>query len=339
MKNEEIPYDDIRSRELKTYSKYFSDEREIIDGIFKFGKIRFTQSWELNDPLEFNPCIRFNKPDDKYWRFELDGAQLPSAEDWLKFQLIESHMYYYGILSLSKNVNSFDMWSRYANGHKGFIIEFKEDFNSYPCMKSEDGTEYTVEKVEYTDDYTINIDELLDNSGKIPFDVFRREVLYKKTSRWESEKEYRMVRPLWDCPYFKESKERNPYEDTSVYLFDFSLECVESITFGAYMSAKNKELIALCCENTDIEYLQAVILKDEEDDSGKPGRVRLMHVDDWGGVSELLTFSPEYFCKDTMSIQDPTKIIKIGGLSEIPYYTGNEKHVEEMYERAKEATT
>ena len=42
-----------------SYFKYFGDSNEIITSVFKDNKIRFTQPRELNDPLEFNPTMRF----------------------------------------------------------------------------------------------------------------------------------------------------------------------------------------------------------------------------------------------------------------------------------------
>ena len=100
---------------------------------------------------------------------------MPSKELFYQVQLIESQINNYGILSLTEIPDSFEMWSQYSNGHKGFIIEFKEGFWQYPSMKSKEGKEYPVRKVEYVESYSINLDQIANaNEGNIPItSIFR----------------------------------------------------------------------------------------------------------------------------------------------------------------------
>jgi hypothetical protein len=99
--------------ELGSYFKYFSDKpSEIIDGIFRDHKIRFTQPWGMNDPLEFNPILKFPSQTDANISYELNGLPFPSISQFYQVQLIESLINTYGILSLTKQPLSFDVWSR-----------------------------------------------------------------------------------------------------------------------------------------------------------------------------------------------------------------------------------
>lgn len=157
----------MRSKPWDSYFKYFNDSPAVMDGIFKNQKIRFTQPRALNDPLEFSPTFRFNNPDSAYRTYELDGLRLPSIELFFRVQIIESQINNYGILSVTKHPDSFDMWSHYSNGHKGFVIEFKEGFWQYPALKSRTGEQYPARKVEYVNDYSINLDKIADADGHI----------------------------------------------------------------------------------------------------------------------------------------------------------------------------
>ncbi len=113
------------------------------------------------------------------------------------------------------------MWSQYSNGHKGFIIEFKPDFNSYSGMTSNSSKIYEVKKVIYVDDYEINLDDIADKTGFISLEALNNELFFKKTSRWKHENEYHMVRPLSDNPNYHPPKTNLAYLDLNVYLFPF----------------------------------------------------------------------------------------------------------------------
>jgi hypothetical protein len=125
--------DDIGPSRVGSFCKYCSDNKEVINGIFEDHRIRFTQPWAMNDPLEFNPSIRF-KSENKYFWLRYDQVLFPSEEWWVRSHLIERWINAFGILSLTKVYDSFDMWSRSANGHKGFLLCLKGNFNEHPCM-------------------------------------------------------------------------------------------------------------------------------------------------------------------------------------------------------------
>ena len=316
---------------LSTFFKYCSDDPRVIEGLFKLHKIRFTQPWVLNDPLEFNPIIKFTNNGQNYMSYLYDGVVLPSEEQRLRTFLIEREINKFGILSLTRVHDSFDMWSHYSSGHKGFLIEFKSDFNKKDCMLSREGKEYPVNKVTYVDEYAIDIDLQTDIQGNISQEQVNKELFFKKISRWESELEYRMVRPLTDCPEYTPLSDK-PHRDDKIYLFDFDLDCISLIIFGACMSAENKKYIISCCEGKEIKFAQAFISRDEKDTEGFYGKIDIIFKDDWPDMINLLPFS---FVSEKKHVEYIKKIIEINHLSDLPYYRGLEEWVEELYRNRK----
>lgn len=319
--------------EFSSYFKYCSDDKNVINGIFKNHKIRFTQPWGMNDPLEFNPTLVFPDQENSYQSFELDGIILPSIQVFYRILGIESQINAYGILSLTKLPFSFDMWSQYANGHKGFVLEFKPKFIKDDCMKSKDGEENILRKVEYVDEYVLNIGELMGEKGEIPFEVLQNEFFFKKTSRWKDEQEYRLVRPLTDYPGYKPISKYS-HRDENRYLFEFSLECISSVIFGANMSIENKKVIFDNCKDYKINFYQSYIVRDERDNQGKPSNVRFVSIKKFKSIDELLKLQPYIFVVDIkQGIGRRSK--KINKISDLSYYEDYKEIVDKVFEDLK----
>ena len=169
---------------LGTLFKYCSNSPEVIEGIFKHHRIRFTQPCGLNDPLEFNPAIRFNSNAEDYRYYEYDGVTFPSnyLVNWLN--LIESRINVYGILSLTENPFSYEMWSHYANGHKGFLIEFNVGNKKRPRLEFEKGFSLPVHRVRYVSVNIANFDKMANRNNKIPESQFHK-IFLRKTKLWK----------------------------------------------------------------------------------------------------------------------------------------------------------
>ena len=319
---------------FRSYFKYCSNDSKVLEGVFRNQKIRFTQPRALDDPLEFNPTMRFNDSQSKYQVYDLNGIVFPSIELFFRGQAIESQINAYGILSLTKIPNSFDMWSQYANGHRGFVIEWKDDFWRHSCMKSRAGDEYPVRKVNYVEDYAVNLDDLVTTNHEILLEVLHKELFFKKTSRWKHEHEYRMVRPLSDSPAYKPPKTKYPYADVSVYLFPFDWKCVLSVILGANMPTENKRLIAECCDKHDIPLSQALIIRDHKDWFGRSSTVYIVSLDRDADKDRVLQAKPRLFCTDTISLGNRSTV-KIAKITDLPYYKGYEKVVDQLYRNLK----
>ncbi len=330
-KKNEDPDEPLDYSQMATFFKYCSDDEKVINGIFREQKIRFTQPAALNDPLEFNPIITFNDNADNYRRFLCDGIVFPSEEERLRSRLVESQMNAFGILSLTKVPDSFNMWSRYANGNKGFLIELKSDFNKQLCMLSKEGEKYPVRQVTYVDGYAINIDELVDEHGWFTHTKANEKFFFTKTSRWEFEKEYRMVRPLSGYPGWEPLSNRFHRDREGVYCFNFSLDCMESVTFGACMSVENKKEIMEACQGTNIKFLQAYIARDQKDRFDWPGAVGLIPIDEFPNFLEMSNFITE--AKYIEERKKPP--ITVRELSDLPYYAHDEQWVRQYYQNRK----
>lgn len=329
---EKVTHTDVDWSQLGIF-KYCSDDDRVIEGIFEKRKIRFTQPAALNDPLESQPIIRFRQRDGKYTHYIFDGIVFPSDEIWLRVQLVERQLNALGILSLTKIPDCFDMWSRYANGHKGFLLELKADFDKHPCMRGKSGKVYEVREVTYVDQYAINVDDLVDEHGNIPFDTYNEQVFFTKTSRWEHEMEYRMVRPLQDHPTWSPKSDRTHRDRESCYLFDFSLDCIQSVTFGACISMKNRRRIKEACKGTGIDFLQAIAVRDQKDRQNLPVCVKLVPE---ASFPRLLEMTDADFIVDEENM--PGRLappLEIPQLSVLPYYEGYEGWITQYYENRK----
>ncbi|MBL8077384.1 MAG: DUF2971 domain-containing protein [Anaerolineales bacterium] len=315
--------------EFSSYFKYCSDSKDVLNGIFKNHKIRLTQPWGMNDPLEFNPTLKFPPDTEIYQFYELNGITLPSIELFYRVQIIESQINSYGILSLTKLPFSFEMWSKYTNGHKGFVIELDNNFSKHPCMKSKSGTEYSVKKVEYVDDYSLVIDSILNNDRSIIIEKLRDELFFKKTSIWSNEAEYRLVRPFSDLQDYKPIANK-PHRDDKIHLFDFSLDCVKSVMFGACMSAENKKMIIAECSNYDIDIFQSYIIRNKPNNQKEFNNVQIVNIKDFDSLEELYSLKPYFFIKDAPE-QKTSPSFKIKAIEDLPYFDGNEKITNELY--------
>ncbi len=319
--------DEVDYSRLSSFLKYCSDDDRVIKGIFEDHKIRFTQPRALNDPLEFRPIIKFRNARNYQW-FRYDGLDFPSEEWWVRFNLIEQRIDRFGILSLTKVWDSFDMWSRYANGHKGFLLCLKSDFNEQACMRSAASEVYPVQGIDYVDEYAIDMEEVVDDRGNLRKGLVDEQLFFRKVSRWQAEKEYRMVRPFSDLPGYTPPIDWR-HRDDDVHLFDFSLDCVEGVVFGASMSINKQARIRRTCEGTQISFGQAVVIRDErerDDLGGKTGRVKMVPV---GVIRKPLDMIP--YIADSAHVQEQKNKLEIGSLSELPYWKDDPAWVQEFY--------
>ena len=318
----------------KELVKYFSDSDVVIDSIFKNKKIRFTQPAALNDPLEFNPILIFPESvKNAYKPYICRNKQLPSVELFCRIQLIESVINNYGILSLSSEVDSFDMWNLYSNGHKGFLIQFKDNFNEHKSFRStKEARIYKIGKLEYVDILKIELKELVTEENYDHFEYIYETLFFSKSNRWEHEHEYRIVRKLSDHENFTPINKVHRNQN-SIYLFDFPLECIDSIAFGAQMTIANKIKIINACKNMDIQYYQSVVFKDEIDRNGKRGHVHYFSIADNGSIkiANLENLPVELLCSDSNTYTNLHNPISVKELKSYPLFRKNKTMIRRLF--------
>ena len=114
---------------------------------------------------------------------------------------------------LKQEVNVFLMWSHYADGHRGFCLEFNRNIKPFS----------NAVKVDYSSGFhAFNIGEIL--SGDITYKV---EMLKLKVERWKYEKELRII------------------EDEKTDSIEFPIECLTGIYFGIAMPPERKRILTV----------------------------------------------------------------------------------------------
>ncbi|MEA3224904.1 MAG: DUF2971 domain-containing protein [Planctomycetota bacterium] len=317
-------------KQLSTLFKYVSNSPEVVDGIFLDHRIRFTQPAALNDPLEFNPAIRFDSDGTNFKFFEYRGIKMPSIHVWHMKNLIESRMNKFGILSLTDNPYSFEMWCHYANGHKGFLLEFDISDKAKPILQVDEGASLRAHKVRYVNDYAINIDKLAGRGDSIPFHRIRDAIFLRKTKHWKYEREYRIVRQLADCDTYQSPARKTSHRDEKVYLFLLSLSCISNVVFGVNTSQEVKRKIINSCRNTGINFLQTIIYKDLQN------KIDFIPIDSFGPIDKYLDMIPQIFVADSITEKDRDTII-VNSLHEIPYYHLQPSDWDDYYEKRRVA--
>ncbi len=260
---------------------------------------------------------------------------MPSANEWYHVQLIESRVNEFGILSLTKNPVSFDMWSKYANGHKGCLIELRADFNAHKSMCSEVGEPYPVVPVRYDDTFEIDLAECRGPRGGLLLHEFETRFFYTKVTRWAAEKEFRMVRPLTDLGKQSGRLHVGTYRDFgTVYLGDLPLDLINTVTFGAYMARETKRQIIQACHGTNIRFLQCMLFPKDKDENGLAPQVRLLVLDDPALSNRVLEMQPQLLLMGNADLL-PKRTVRLRTTSELPYYGLNPELVDDLFRRLK----
>lgn len=320
---------------LPGFCKYMSDKKEVLKGIFESRKIRFTQPAALNDPLDCNPVIRVPSEGDQHSMYSVAGIDMPSENLWFHYQLLEPPINQYGVLSFTKNPVSADMWSQYANGHRGFLIEFTHNFAEDSAFRSKDGHEYEIQKVEYVDRFLIDLEDCLDASRRIDIETFRNLLFYRKAKRWAKEKEFRMIRPLKDLG--KETGGMHfgiERDQESVWVGDLPFSTISSITFGAIMSRETKLWIIEQCKDTNVQFMQCLVYPLRLDDEGLSPYIHLVPLDNPELRAKMFDLHPQLLLGADEGLLGH-KQITVSNPKELPYYQGYEKLVDAMYKKRK----
>jgi hypothetical protein len=128
----------------------------------------FCAHWlTLNDPLE--------------GRYEIYLGDKGQRDEALMLDRIERARDSYRIASLSATATNFLLWSHYADGHKGVVVEM-EIPSDHPSM---------------TEVFYSPFSSVFSNAGQIEEDMMH--LFNGKSKEWEYEKEYRIIT---DCNYF-----------------------------------------------------------------------------------------------------------------------------------------
>ncbi len=93
----------------------------------------------------------------------------------------------FGILSLTRNINSRSMWSYYSNDHQGFMISFKTEDDE----KIKFPFKFYSDSIEYKEEREINLLSSISNLNNKETKIIKS--LFSKDSDWTHENEFRFV--------------------------------------------------------------------------------------------------------------------------------------------------
>jgi len=219
------------------------------------------------------------------------------------------------------------MWNYYSNGHRGIVLELKENFLQYPCFLSSSRPPLEVIKVKYVEDYKVDLQYYVDGFN-FSFDDLIQKIIAIKTNHWEYEEEYRVVRNLAESENYRPRTQRRSFRDRSVYLFDFSLDCIKSVVFGVNTEQPIKKKIMDTCCDSDIDFIQTVIVRDNG------VNMSFINTSQFGSRNAFLDLKPQTFIRDAQDFTRPAPKV-VNSLDEIPFYKSFRKSIGEYLENRR----
>jgi len=126
------------------------------------------------------------------------------------------------------------MWYHYADGHRGFVIEFDSEQQEFRKI----GKPW---KVEY-----VNSQPVYDHRvGNIDFFRFKPKYL-------EFEKEFRIIRPLKECVAMKVEGQ------VTLYSWPLPLTCIKAVYLGHRLGAEFRNRLMKALLGTDVRKYETV---------------------------------------------------------------------------------
>lgn len=176
----------------KRLYKYQSYNCHSIENLIK-RQIYFPKPLELNDPFDCNVQFNFSLTTEEEFKsvcnkFDLPYSGNPADIDDLAKRIMEKKLQEFkkmGVACFSQSCTNKPenilLWSHYADGHKGFCLEFDTTF--YPFQ----GLEINIQGVHYKKEYPST------RSALAIFGNIWIDPLITKSSEWAYEREWRLI--------------------------------------------------------------------------------------------------------------------------------------------------
>ncbi|MGH7784851.1 MAG: DUF2971 domain-containing protein, partial [Candidatus Binatia bacterium] len=140
----------------------------------------------------------------------------------------------FGVLCLSSTPDDNLMWYHYADGHRGFVIEFDSEQQEFRRIGKPWKIEYVPSQPIY--DHTV---------GNIDFFRFKPKYL-------EFEQEYRIIRPLKEC-IVDEGQDRG-----TLYFWPLQPTCVKAVYFGHRLEHEFRDRLMKALQFMDVRKFEIV---------------------------------------------------------------------------------
>lgn len=131
-----------------------------------------------------------------------------------------------GVQCFSKIPDHILMWSHYSDGHRGFVLQFDKYILDKLFKYSE--------KVVYSDNYP-SLNQFVSKNSRTLFELF----LFKKSTHWKYEQEWRIVQPVIKNDGTKLGR-----------VFILPPMALTGIILGSEMSDKDKERVIMWSKNS-----------------------------------------------------------------------------------------
>ncbi len=239
---------------IKRLFKYYAYNVNSLSVLIN-GRMWYAKPDSLNDPFDcripFNSNIntqdlanflpryqKFKRITDKQLEEEMQKMLDPKGRLDKKYEKIwavllheaDEQLSNSGVFCLSQNSSNILMWSHYADGHKGFCVEFVRN------SQNDLGDYEKTRRVQYRSDYP-TVSPLSPDAFDLKF--------FTKAKDWKYEKEWRLI-----------NEEGNVEEALPVD--------ISAIIFGLNMPAPQRETIKnILSERQEIEYRKAVRIENE----------------------------------------------------------------------------
>lgn len=155
-----------------------------------------------------------------------------------------------GVFSLSADPFNTNMWARYAENSKGFLIEFK-----FPKVFSDTSHlipmqliyKKNIQKINGKEIKRIFLDRIESDLNNIDDEKFNilQKIFFTKASNWKDQKEFR----LFEMELSDKEKEIN-----EIILRKFPVEYLSSIIYGMNIDPKNEDKIEEIVKNINLKY-------------------------------------------------------------------------------------
>jgi len=258
--------------------------------------IRFTQASSLNDTLELRPPVKGVADDEKLTKLAVE-RQIPKLRDMISPEtkenlericpgLLEQRLasftpecvrqtklkhennphavfdvldHNFGILSLSETPIDVRMWGHYADGGRGFLIEFDPKHSWFHAKREKrDGFRHMRQVIYVSsrpDNYLLDVTD---------------DFMYTKWEAWRDEREWRILRCFNDAA--KKCNAHDPYGN-DVLLFAIPPDSIKSVILGFSASRDFETAVRSILEkNATLNHVQVR----RASQSNETGRVEIL---------------------------------------------------------------
>jgi hypothetical protein len=150
----------------------------------------------------------------------------------------------FGVLSLSECPTDVRMWGHYADGGRGFLIEFDPEHSWFHGKREERDSFRHIRQVKY----------VASRPAKFLLEVTELDFLYTKWDVWSEEQEWRVIR----C--FKEAKKKTDKPDpygNDILLFEIPPDAIKSVIVGfSAGSAFEDEARSILAKDKKLEHVR-----------------------------------------------------------------------------------